>query len=249
MLGRRAHNGARHSHRHHGNYVIVTVRATKQCRSCASCMAHATSMHCSKRAAARGVAPARSVRHAAPTYHHDVACTQRQALACGSRGFVRGVHVHRRRARWRRGIAPRRSCPAHACRRRGSPPLPAGRSGSSCAGDTILRSALTSKPTALASRNLSRISPASAFFSSSSRSICSTSWRSCFWAETCSVVMDLPPLRNGIGSTPRATWRGQPSLPSPTCRTLAAACRSIKPPHQAIQRYLAEVFDMALRRP
>src|SRR5262245_56137970 len=58
---------------------------------------------------------------------------------------------------------------------------------------TILRSALTSKPVALASRYLSRMSPVSAFFSSSNRSICSTNWRSCFCAETCSVGMEPTP--------------------------------------------------------
>ena len=96
------------------------------------------------------------------------------------RGLLRRVH----HLALRLLRAPRRSCRARACRRPGSPPPPAGRSVLFLRSDTILRSALTSKPTALASRYLSRMSPASAFFSSSSRSICSTSWRSCFCAET-----------------------------------------------------------------
>src|SRR5215471_20350126 len=104
----------------------------------------------------------------------------------------------------------------------------------------ILRSALTSNPVALASRYLSRMSPASAFFSSSSRSICSTNWRSCFCAETCSVVMDLtyPQQRNC-----RRTRRDGVSLPTPDDRaTLAAPHPPFKLLRQAIQSFWSRDF-------
>src|SRR5262249_58451397 len=42
-------------------------------------------------------------------------------------------------------------------------------------------------------RCLARMSPAGPLFPPPSRSICSTNWRSCFCAEPCNFVMDLPP--------------------------------------------------------
>src|SRR6516162_2678542 len=110
---------------------------------------------------------------------------------------------------------------------------------------TILRSALTSKPVALASRYLSRMSPLSAFFSSSSRSICSTNWRSCFCAETCSVVMDPPPsdqprTSEGVADED-ATQPGFPRTPRRGA-TLAVRHRPCKALRSAIQRFWPEVL-------
>ena len=75
--------------------------------------------------------------------------------------------------------------------------LVAARSRSSCAAARPGAAPSHRSRGALASRNLSRMSPASAFFSSSSRSICSTSWRNCFCAEACSVVIPLLPVCDG----------------------------------------------------
>src|SRR5436190_12681064 len=91
------------------------------------------------------------------------------------------------------------------------------------------------------------MSPASAFFSSSSRSICSTSWRSCFCAETCSDVMDLPPLKDLANDE---NWRmthataAKASLAASAHEpaTLAATPRRFKPPRPVIQRYLDRGF-------
>src|SRR5438105_2460691 len=88
------------------------------------------------------------------------------------------------------------------------------------------------------------MSPESAFFSSSSRSICSTSWRSCFCAETCSDVMDLPPLKDLANAGNRRMTRttaAETSLAvsAHEAATLAATTRRFKPPRPIIQRYLA----------
>src|SRR5262249_43980549 len=110
---------------------------------------------------------------------------------------------------------------------------------------TILRSALTSKPVALASRYLSRMSPVSAFFSSSRRSICSTNWRSCFCAETCSVVMDPPsdgPVTSAREWPIRRHCTGVPSPPPDESATLAVrhcACKALR---LAIQRFWPKVL-------
>src|SRR5215813_4722699 len=90
------------------------------------------------------------------------------------------------------------------------------------------------------------MSPASAFFSSSNRSICSTNWRSCFCAETCSVVMDPTPQRPTSPQRERCRRRrhptGFPSLPPGEGATLAArhfACKALR---SAIQRFWPEVL-------